>query len=113
MFVKYSQAFVVLPGGFGTLDELFEAISLVQTKKITRCRIVLFGTAFCSGLIYWSKSQTLSAGKVAQEDLDLISLTDDPAEVVRLIRRANETQERLLEERAAQHQLAREGGNGS
>ena len=113
MFVKYSQAFVVLPGGFGTLDELFEAITLVQTKKITRFPIVLVGTAFWGGLLDWVKNQMLPAGKISQEDLDLVHLTDDPDEVVEIVKRAHETQERLLEERAAQEELAREGGNGS
>jgi uncharacterized protein (TIGR00730 family) len=113
MFVKYSQAFVVLPGGFGTLDELFEAITLVQTKKITRFPIVLVGTAFWGGLFDWVKNQMLPAGKISQEDLDLVHLTDDPNEVVEIVKRAHETQERILEERAAQEELAREGGNGS
>ncbi|GAA4482375.1 TIGR00730 family Rossman fold protein [Actinoallomurus oryzae] len=113
MFVKYSQAFIVLPGGFGTLDELFEAITLVQTKKITRFPIVLVGTAFWGGLLDWIKNQMLPAGKIAVEDMDLIHLTDDPAEVVDIVKRAHETQERLLEERAAQDELAAGGGNGS
>jgi len=113
MFVKYSQAFVVLPGGFGTLDELFEAITLVQTKKITRFPIVLVGTDFWSGLLDWVKNQMLPAGKIAQEDLDLVHLTDDVDEVVEIVKRAHETQERLLEERAAQAELARGGGNGA
>jgi uncharacterized protein (TIGR00730 family) len=113
MFVKYSQAFVVLPGGFGTLDELFEAITLVQTRKITRFPIVLVGTAFWGGLLDWIKDQMLTAGNISQEDLDLVHLTDDPAEVVDIVKRSQQSQERLLEERAAQDELAREGGNGS
>ena len=113
MFVKYSQAFVVLPGGFGTLDELFEAITLVQTRKITRFPIVLVGTAFWSGLLDWIKDQMLTAGSISHEDLDLVHLTDDPAEVVDIVKRSQQSQERLLEERAAQDELAREGGNGS
>ncbi|MGH3380823.1 MAG: TIGR00730 family Rossman fold protein [Actinoallomurus sp.] len=113
MFVKYSQAFVVLPGGFGTLDELFEAITLVQTGKITRFPIVLVGTEFWGGLFDWIKNQMLPAGKISHEDLDLVHLTDDPDEVVEIVRRAHETQERLLEERAVHDELAEEGGNGS
>jgi uncharacterized protein (TIGR00730 family) len=113
MFVKYSQAFVVLPGGFGTLDELFEAITLVQTRKITRFPIVLVGTAFWGGLLDWIKDQMLTAGNISHEDLDLVHLTDDPAEVVDIVKRSQQSQERLLEERAAQDELAREGGNGS
>lgn len=113
MFVKYSQAFVVLPGGFGTLDELFEAITLVQTRKITRFPIVLVGTAFWGGLLDWIKNQMLPGGKISDEDLGLIHLTDDPGEVVEIVKRAHETQERLMEERVAQEHLVREGGNGS
>jgi uncharacterized protein (TIGR00730 family) len=113
MFVKYSQAFVVLPGGFGTLDELFEAITLVQTQKVTRFPIVLVGTQFWGGLLQWVKEQMVPAGKISPEDLDLVHVTDDPAEVVDCIKRAHETQERELEERAAQEADARAGGNGS
>jgi uncharacterized protein (TIGR00730 family) len=113
MFVKYSQAFVVLPGGFGTLDELFEAITLVQTKKITRFPIVLVGTEFWGGLLDWIRSRMLPSGKIAPEDLDLVHVTDDPAEVVTIIKRAHETHQREIEERAAQEELARTGGNGS
>ena len=113
MFVKYSQAFVVLPGGFGTLDELFEAITLVQTGKITRFPIVLVGSDFWGGLLDWVKNRMLPAGKVSQEDMELVHLTDDPDEVVDIVSRAHETHARLLEERAAQDELAREGGNGS
>jgi uncharacterized protein (TIGR00730 family) len=113
MFVKYSQAFVVLPGGFGTLDELFEAITLVQTGKITRFPIVLVGSDFWSGLLDWVKNQMLPAGKISHEDLELVHVTDDPDEVVDIVTRAHETQARLLEERAAQDELFREGGNGS
>jgi uncharacterized protein (TIGR00730 family) len=113
MFVKYSQAFVVLPGGFGTLDELFEAITLVQTRKITRFPIVLVGTTFWGGMLDWIKTQMLPAGNISDEDLELVHLTDDPAEVVDIVKRSQMTQGRLLEERAAQDELAREGGNGS
>jgi uncharacterized protein (TIGR00730 family) len=113
MFVKYSQAFVVLPGGFGTLDELFEAITLVQTNKITRFPIVLVGTEFWGGLLQWVKEQMLPAGKISPEDIDLVHVTDDPVEVVDRIKRAHETQERELEERAARQAEVRAGGNGS
>src|SRR5256885_11110479 len=80
IFVKYSQAFVVLPGGFGTLDELFEAVTLVQTSKITRFPIVLVGVDYWSGLIEWIKNTMLPGGKIASADLDLVQLTDDPDE---------------------------------
>ncbi|MBW0273619.1 DNA-binding protein [Nocardia sp. MH4] len=85
MFVKYSQAFVCLPGGFGTLDELFEALTLVQTRKITRFPIILFGTAYWSGLVDWLRESLAGSGKIAAEDLDLIQLTDSVEEVVRII----------------------------
>jgi uncharacterized protein (TIGR00730 family) len=85
MFVKYAQAFVVLPGGFGTLDELFEAITLVQTKKVTRFPVILMGTAYWSGLIDWVRSTLLADGKVSTGDLELIQITDDVDEAVRII----------------------------
>jgi uncharacterized protein (TIGR00730 family) len=77
MFVKYAQAFVVLPGGFGTLDELFEALTLVQTRKVTRFPVVLMGTAYWSGLFDWLRGTLLVDGKIGEADLDLILLTDD------------------------------------
>jgi uncharacterized protein (TIGR00730 family) len=85
MFVKYAQAFVVLPGGFGTLDELFEAITLVQTRKVTRFPVILMGTAYWSGLLDWIKQTLLAEGKVSPEDLDLIRMTDDIDEAVQII----------------------------
>ncbi len=89
MFVKYSQAFVVLPGGFGTLDELFEALTLVQTGKITRFPIVLVGSGYWSGLLTWIRDKVLAEGKISAGDEDLLTLTDDPAEVVEVIRKAH------------------------
>ena len=89
MFVKYSQAFVVLPGGFGTLDELFEALTLVQTGKITKFPIVLVGSSYWSGLLSWIRSTVVSEGKVSAVDLDLLSIADEPDEVVRIIRAAH------------------------
>jgi uncharacterized protein (TIGR00730 family) len=85
MFVKYAQAFVVLPGGFGTLDELFEAITLVQTKKVTRFPVILMGVDYWSGLIEWIRKTLLSDGKVSESDLDLMLLTDDVEEAVQII----------------------------
>lgn len=85
MFVKYSQAFVCLPGGFGTLDELFEALTLVQTRKITRFPIILVGTEFWSGLIDWLRSSLERTGKISPGDIDLIHLTDSVEEVVRIV----------------------------
>ena len=85
MFVKYSQGFVVMPGGFGTLDELFEAITLIQTNKIARFPIILVGTAFWEGLIDWIKNKMLEAGNISPKDLDLIKLVDSAEEVVEII----------------------------
>src|SRR5699024_7032229 len=85
MFVKYSQAFVCMPGGFGTLDELAEALTLVQTGKITRFPIVLVGTEFWSGLVDWLRDRLVGEGMVDAEDIDLLHVTDSPEEVVRII----------------------------
>ncbi len=85
MFVKYSQGFIVMPGGFGTLDELFEAMTLIQTKKIGRFPIVLVGTAYWSGLLEWIKGTMLTEHNINPEDLKLISLVDTPDEAVKVI----------------------------
>ncbi|MEL6865764.1 MAG: TIGR00730 family Rossman fold protein [Bacteroidota bacterium] len=85
LFVKYAQAFVVLPGGFGTMDELFEVLTLIQTKKITRVPIILVGKAFWSGLKDWIENTMLKERNINAEDLDYIPMTDDPEEVVRII----------------------------
>ena len=89
MFVKYSQAFVVLPGGFGTLDELFEALTLVQTGKVTRFPIVLVDSGYWSGLLSWLREAVVGQGKIGPADLDLLSIADEPEEVVRIIRAAH------------------------
>jgi len=85
VFIKYSQAFVVLPGGFGTLDELFEALTLVQTGKITRFPIVLVGSHYWSGLLSWINEALLADGKVSAGDPQLVQVADDPAEVIQII----------------------------
>ena len=85
MFVKYAQAFVILPGGFGTLDELFEALTLVQTRKVTRFPVILFGTDYWAGLIAWIRDTLVPAGKVNPADLELLTCTDDVDEAVKLI----------------------------
>ena len=85
MFVKYAQGFIVLPGGFGTLDELFEAITLVQTKKVTSFPIVLMGTSYWSGLLDWLREAALAHGTISPGDLDLMTVTDDVDEAVALI----------------------------
>jgi hypothetical protein len=89
VFVKYSQAFVVLPGGYGTLDELFEAITLVATGKITRFPIVLVGSSYWAGLLDWLKERVLAEGKIGPAELDLFTLADEPEEVVRIIKKAH------------------------
>src|SRR6266581_3186643 len=85
VFIKYSQAFVVLPGGFGTLDELFEALTLVQTGKITRFPIVLVGKDYWSGLLSWIQEMLVGSRKVAAADPQLLRVADDPEEVVEII----------------------------
>ena len=85
MFVKYAQGFIVLPGGFGTLDELFEAVTLVQTQKVTSFPIVLLGRDYWSGLLDWLRRAALEAGTVSPKDIDLLHLTDDVDEAVRLV----------------------------
>jgi uncharacterized protein (TIGR00730 family) len=85
MFVKYSQAFVVMPGGFGTLDELFEALTLIQTNKIGKFPIIMVGSEFWSGLLEWIKTTMIKAGNVSPTDLDLIKIVDNEDEVVQLI----------------------------
>jgi len=86
MFVKYASAFVIMPGGFGTLDELFESLTLIQTKKIFHFPVVLFGSDFWGGLIDWIVSSPIKVGTLSKKDLSLFSLTDDPNEVVRIIK---------------------------
>ena len=85
MFVKYAQGFIVLPGGFGTMDELFEAMTLVQTQKVTSFPIVLIGTGFWGPLLDWIKGTLLAEGMISEKDLALIHLVDDPAEAVALM----------------------------
>jgi uncharacterized protein (TIGR00730 family) len=85
MFVKYAQGFIVLPGGLGTLDELFEAMVLVQTRKVTSFPIVLLGIAFWGPMIEWIRGTLVAEGMVSEKDLDLIQLVDDPAEAVELV----------------------------
>ena len=85
MFVKYAQGFVVLPGGLGTFDELFEALTLVQTQKVTSFPIVLMGVDYWSGLLAWMRDTVLAEGKINPEDLDMLTLTDDVDEAVAMM----------------------------
>jgi uncharacterized protein (TIGR00730 family) len=86
MFVKYADAFVILPGGFGTLDELFESLTLIQTGKVRDFPVVLVGSTYWQGMLDWMRDVLLPAGAIAASDLDLLKLTDDADEVVDIIR---------------------------
>jgi len=82
MFVKYAEGFVVFPGGYGTVDELFEALTLIQTGKILHFPVVLFGTGYWSAMVDWLRDTMLAEGKITEEELDLLLVTDDPQRVV-------------------------------
>ena len=115
MFVKYAQGFIVLPGGFGTFDELFEALCLVQTRKVTSFPVVLLGTAYWGGLVDWLRSTVLTEGKIKEADLALFRVTDDPAEAVRLVHEAEAEWQLTAEHEAAQaaaDDLARADASG-
>ncbi|MEX1010460.1 MAG: TIGR00730 family Rossman fold protein [Balneolaceae bacterium] len=86
MFVKYAQGFIVFPGGFGTLDEVFECLTLIQTEKIQRIPVVLVGKEYWSGLTDWLKQTLLEERMISETDLDLFHVTDDPHEAVRIVR---------------------------
>jgi len=102
MFVKYAQGFIVLPGGFGTFDELFEALCLVQTRKVTSFPVVLVGHDYWDGLVDWLRGTVLTGGKIADKDLDLFTVTDDPAEAVRLVIAADQDDQEEAEREAAE-----------
>jgi uncharacterized protein (TIGR00730 family) len=89
MFVKYSDAFIIFPGGFGTLDELFEALTLIQCGKIYHFPVVLFGRHYWAGLIRWLQSRVLKEGKISPGDVDLMLLTDDPQEAANVVMEAH------------------------
>ncbi|HEU5485031.1 MAG TPA: TIGR00730 family Rossman fold protein, partial [Microlunatus sp.] len=86
MFVKYARGFIVMPGGFGTFDELFEALTLVQTRKVTSFPVVLFGSDYWQGLLDWLRSSALAYGCVYERDIDLLQVTDDVEEAVAIMR---------------------------
>jgi uncharacterized protein (TIGR00730 family) len=85
MFAKYAQAFVVMPGGFGTLDELFESVTLVQTKKVTPFPIILMGKEYWGGMLDWIKTTMIAEGTISKKELSLLSLTDDPMEPAQIV----------------------------
>jgi len=88
MFVKYADGFVIMPGGYGTMDELFEALTLIQTGKIEHFPVVLVGTEFFGGFVDWIRAKLLDEGMIAPQDVDLLQVTDDPARVVEIVRKA-------------------------
>ena len=96
MFVKYSLGFVIFPGGFGTFDELFEALTLIQTKKIRDFPVVLFGSKYWSGLLDWIRNVVLLEGKIGEHDLKLFHITDSPEEVVRIVTRSAPSTDKLV-----------------
>lgn len=98
MFVKYSLGFVIFPGGFGTFDELFEALTLIQTKKIRDFPVVLFGSKYWSGLLNWIRDVVLPQGKIGEHDLRLFHITDSPEEVVKIVTGSQNTliQDKLI-----------------
>ena len=93
MFVKYANGFIALPGGLGTFDELFEALTLVQTQKVTSFPIVLLGSDYWSGLIGWLRDTVLENGKISQRDLDLLTVTDDVDDAIRIMVEAHQRHE--------------------
>ena len=113
MFVKYSMGYVCMPGGFGTMDEFFEALTLMQTHKIYPLPLVLFGSEFWEGLVEWMRKVMLPHGAISEEDFELMTITDDPAEVVRImnehrawkIGKIQEARKRELHERFGEHQF--------
>jgi uncharacterized protein (TIGR00730 family) len=110
MFVKYAQAFVIMPGGFGTLDEMFEALTLVQTQKVTRFPVALYGVDYWRGLIDWLRSSALAGGKINPADLDLMLLSDDVNDIVEHIVDATHTRsEQEVAERRAAAQVRHDG----
>ena len=96
MFVKYSLGFIIFPGGFGTFDELFEALTLIQTKKIRNFPIILFDSSYWTGLMNWLRDVVLADGKISEIDFQMLHITDSPAEVVEIVRRSQNTLTELV-----------------
>src|SRR5688572_20874458 len=96
MFVKYSLGFIIFPGGFGTFDELFEALTLIQTRKIRNFPIILFGSAYWTGLLNWLRDVVMAEGKISDIDFQMMQITDSPAEVVEIVKRSQSTLAELV-----------------
>jgi uncharacterized protein (TIGR00730 family) len=86
MFVKYAMAYVIMPGGFGTLDELFEAMTLIQTKRVKPLPVILFGSDYWSGLVDWIKARLLEGKLISPGDMDIFTLTDDPEDILKIVK---------------------------
>ena len=87
MFVKYAVAYVILPGGFGTMDELFESVTLIQTHKIRPFPVILVGSSYWKGLLDWMKETVMKEGKISPSDLEILQVIDDPEEIVKTIKK--------------------------
>jgi uncharacterized protein (TIGR00730 family) len=87
MFVKYAVAYIILPGGFGTMDELLESITLIQTQKIKPFPVILVGSTYWKGLFDWMKDVVLKEGKISLADMDILQVIDDPAEIIKTIKK--------------------------
>jgi uncharacterized protein (TIGR00730 family) len=87
MFVKYAKAFVIMPGGYGTLDEFTEALNLIQTERISKFPVVLFGSHYWRGMLDWLQSTVLESGSISRQDLEIFSVVDEPKEVVEVIKK--------------------------
>ena len=87
MFIKYAVAYVILPGGFGTMDELFESITLIQTHKIKPFPVILFGSKYWMGLFDWIKEVVLKEGNISPSDLEIFQLVDEPEEIIKIIKK--------------------------
>jgi uncharacterized protein (TIGR00730 family) len=102
MFVKYAEGFVIFPGGFGTLDELFESLTLIQTGKVEHFPVVLYGTDYWEGMMQWIRDKPLYEEKISPEDLDLLTITDDIDEACEAITRHHSSREQGRKEAASQ-----------
>jgi uncharacterized protein (TIGR00730 family) len=99
MFVKYSDAFIIFPGGFGTLDELFEALTLIQTRKIHNFPVVLFGSKYWQEMLEWLRGPMLAEGKIVEEDFRRLHVTDSPAEIIKIVKAYEPAQERASQDK--------------